>query len=142
LYTRLKEIQDEEGKKIILLYLGDFDPAGDVMDETIVDYLDRFSRRYGELDYEFERVAILAEHETAFGVMLPSKPDAKVFKKDERGNYIDTNVARFENRYGVIKQIELDALTSKHMLPHFKKLLIHAVDKWYDSDIGRKTKTR
>jgi len=140
LYVRLKEIQDETDKKIILLYLGDWDPAGDVMDETIVDYLDRFGRRYGELDYYFERVAVLAKHETAFGVTLPSKPDARVYELDSRSFPKDKNAARFKARYGVIKQIELDVLTSRQLLPHFKKLLRDAVDKYWDPDIWKQYK--
>lgn len=140
LYVRLKEIQDETSKKIILLYLGDWDPAGDVMDETIVDYLDRFGRRYGKLDYYFERIAVLAKHETVFGVTLPSKPDARVYELDSRGYPKDKNAARFKARYGVIKQIELDVLTSRQLLPHFKKLLRDAVDKYWDREIWEQHK--
>ncbi len=130
-YERLKEIQERTGKMIIILYLGDWDPDGDIMDEEIVDYLDRFSKRYGKLRYEFERIAVLAEHETAFGFTLPSAPTKKMELK--RNGKPDTdrysNKARFVKRYGRLAQIELDALTSKQALPHFKKLLRDAVDK-------------
>jgi hypothetical protein len=105
------------------------------MDEVIVDYFDRFGARYDKLDYEFERVAVLAEHETSFGVTLPSDPDAKVYDRRANGYPKDTNAARFEKRYRVIKQIEVDALTSKQLLPQFKNLLWNAVDKYWDEGI-------
>jgi hypothetical protein len=80
-----------------------------------VDYFGRLGERYGKLDYEFKRVAVLAEHESAFGVTLPSDPDAKVYELDKRGLPKDKNAARFKLRYGVIKQIEVDALTSRQI---------------------------
>jgi hypothetical protein len=140
LYARLLQIQRATGKKIVLLYLGDWDPSGDVMDETIVDYLNRFGRRYQKLNYQFERVAVLAEHETAFGVTLPSKPDARVYELDSLGRPKDKNAARFKARYGVIKQIELDALTSRQLLPHFRILLRDKVDSFWEENVWEKIK--
>jgi hypothetical protein len=71
---------------------------------------------------------------------LPSKPDARVYELDSRGLPKDKNAARFKARYGVIKQIELDVLTSRQLLPHFKKLLRDAVDKYWDQNIWEQHK--
>jgi hypothetical protein len=137
-FQNLLEYQRITGKKIVILYLGDWDPDGDVMDETIVDYFDRFGERYGKLDYYFERIAILAEHEHRFGTSkkkLPSDPEPIMYTKDKKGNERYKNVPRFIDRYGGIKQIEIDAVTSVEMLPHFKKLLDKKIGSFWIEEI-------
>jgi len=52
----------------------------------------------------------------------------------------DKNAARFKARYGVIKQIELDALTSRQLLPHFRILLRDKVDSFWEENVWEKIK--
>jgi hypothetical protein len=39
--------------------LRDWDPDGDIIDEELVEYFDRFGERYGHLYCYFEQIAVL-----------------------------------------------------------------------------------
>jgi len=127
-YLRFKHIYETTLQFIRILYLGDWDPDGDMMDEVIVDRLNDFVRRFGHVPIFFERVAVLEEHETAFGITLPSDPNRIMFEQDKAGKPRYKNVPRFFERYRRVAQIEIDALTSTKVLPKFKSLLRKHVD--------------
>jgi hypothetical protein len=86
--------QDDDGRQLIILYIGDFDPSGLCMSE--VDLPARFER-YGGDHVELKRIALLPEHL----LDLPSFP-ATDKKKDTRYGW-------FVRRYGS-RCWELDAL--------------------------------
>jgi hypothetical protein len=86
--------QDDDGRQLIILYIGDFDPSGMCMSEH--DLPNRF-QKYGGDHIELKRIALLPEHV----LDLPSFP-ASDKKKDTRHGW-------FTRRYGD-QCWELDAL--------------------------------
>jgi hypothetical protein len=86
--------QDDDGRPLIILYIGDYDPSGLCMSE--VDLPERF-KRYGGTHIELKRIALLGEHV----LDLPSFPASD--KKN------DTRYGWFVRHYGG-QCWELDAL--------------------------------
>lgn len=75
--------QDDDGRPLIILYVGDFDPSGLYMSEH--DLPDRFDK-YGGDHIELRRIALAFKHLTR----LPSFP-AKDKRKDPRYKWFRSN---------------------------------------------------
>lgn len=115
---RLRKFQDE-GKNVHVLYFGDLDPTGEVIDEVINKKL----IEYGVFDVDFRRVAITEEQTRQFS--LPHNPDPDTLTKLKR----DTRKKSFMDRHnGELFQIEVDALQA-YAPEEFKRLVQGSVDR-------------
>ena len=92
------------GKKVHVLYHGDFDPSGDYMDTDLKKRLIRLG--LGD-KIEFERVAVTPEQIEQYN--LPYNPDRETKLKLER----DVQTNGFVKKYGKLYAVELDALPAK-----------------------------
>jgi hypothetical protein len=132
-YIRLRKVQKAyPDRRIVILYFGDLDPSGDAMDEDIRSRLDRFMRRWGYLQYEFVRIGVKPEHVTEYN--LPPDPDEATAERLEAN---DSRTRRFKAKYGRLYAIELDALAGQEP-EAFKRLVLDAVEQYYDSGIWDK----
>jgi hypothetical protein len=89
---RLKEKQ-AEGKKIHILYFGDEDPSGEIMDKV---YKEKFAE-YGIFDVDFKRFAVTWEQTKRFG--LQTNPDREAWEKMMK----DPNKFSFMERHDMFK---------------------------------------
>jgi hypothetical protein len=123
---RLKDkfANDSRIKEAWVLYFGDFDPSGMRMDEIIKREL---SHEIGTRVH-FKRIAITPDQVNDYNLKHLTNPDPQVIATLRK----NPNASWFENRYGSLFQIELDALQS---LPEFENLVVNAVDELFDEDI-------
>ena len=97
---RLKDFQ-YQGKSIHILYFGDLDRSGEVIDEVIYKKL----RQYGIYGVDFKRIAVTEEQTRQFN--LPHNPDPETLSKLKK----DSRAKSFMRRHnGELFQIEVDAL--------------------------------
>jgi len=108
---RFKEA-DDDGKKLIILYFGDFDPSGEDM---VRDLRDRITR-YSGLDITIRKVALTQELIDEF--QLPPAP-----MKES-----DTRRASFIAKYGDVGVVELDALPPDEL----RRIVIDAIENEVD----------
>jgi hypothetical protein len=134
-YQRIRKAWDQ-GKKVVILYCGDLDPSGDMMDETIKDIMNVFfdvERYENDEKYRFKRIAILPEHIERF--KLPKNPDKKVLDKLKQ----DPRKERFKEKYDLksdndLFQIEIDALAAFNP-EELKKMLRGAILPYREHEI-------
>ena len=91
-----------QGKKIVILYLGDFDPSGLNMDETTLEHIKTFAGSLYPF-ISFERIALTWDQ-----IELYNPPPNPVKKKND-GSYSDTRGEKYVALYGP-SSWELDAL--------------------------------
>jgi hypothetical protein len=120
-------LQDKlkEGKKVHILYLGDYDPSGLRMDEKMI------ARYWNEYGIDLKRIAITREQIQKFGLQHLTNPDPVVLSKLRR----DSNADVFRrNNDGKLFQIEVDVLQvlDTNIL---KDLLVSNVERYYDKNI-------
>ena len=96
------------GKKVIILYFGDFNPSGIHAPEAIKDTL----KNWGTTDVEIKRVALLFVDIIKY--KLPPNPTKKTTKKDK------TLADRLIAKYGKDYNVELDSLKA-HAYDEFIK---------------------
>lgn len=121
---RLLEIK-RSGKEIHVLYLGDFDPSGDDMD----NHLDSALCYFGLGDIDLQRVAVKEEQIEQFN--LPVVPENQQTIKKVKS---DTRTNSFIEKYGKLYVVELDALLA--IVPdEFKRILQESVDQFFDQRI-------
>ena len=100
---RLQEKKDE-GKKIHVLYFGDFDPSGDDIDR----HLKKALRVFNLEDIDFKRIAVTPEQVTQY--KFPHRPrDENTKAKLEN----DTRTNGFIEKYRKLYAVELDAMSVK-----------------------------
>jgi hypothetical protein len=104
--------QDDDGRPLIILYVGDFDPSGMFMSE--VDLPNRFSKYDGD-HVTLRRIALTREHVTA----LPSFP-ATDKSKDPRYKWFCSN---YGNRCW-----ELDAMDPNDLRDCVEKAIIELIE--------------
>jgi hypothetical protein len=98
---RLKQKQ-REGKQIHILYFGDEDPSGEMMDGV---YKRKFTEpQYGLYDVEFKRYGVTKDQKERFDLL--TDPDPETLKKLQK----DSNRFKFMEKYGLFKESE-DSLT-------------------------------
>jgi len=110
------------GRPVRILYLSDFDPAGQKMPVAVarkVEYLIRNE----EMDIQLEPIALT--HQQCIDFQLPRTP----IKEDTRG------LDAFEARYGE-GATELDALEALHP-GALRRIVIENIERFYDSDLRR-----
>ena len=114
----------QDGFKVVIIYLGDFDPSGEDIDRHIRQGLNFF----GLADIPINRIAVTKKQIQQFH--LPPVPtDAKTLNKLENN---DTRTPRFIKKHGRLYAVELEALTLRE---EFERLLIRTIDKFYDKSI-------
>lgn len=99
-----------DGRRSALLYAGDFDPSGVVIDED-------FRERVGEFDL-YERVALNEDQVREFD--LPP----------QMGKATDTRASAFVEKYGRLIQVELDALPPDALRSLFRE----AIDRYWSEE--------
>jgi hypothetical protein len=126
----LKQWYEEDIKRIIVLYSGDFDPSG----LRMVENLQKELSKHG---IEFKMIAITKSQIREFNLQHLTDPDAKTLDKLEGNSEKkgDSNTEWFKQTWGdgEVYQIELDALHARR--PQFKKFLLSTIDSYFDYDI-------
>lgn len=128
---KLSENQNLHAK---VLYFGDLDPSGWVMDDHYVREIQRKFDNYllyesGTTDrFEFKRVAITKEQLDAFNLRDKTNPNPEVVAKLWR----NPNRVKFKDEFGSLFQIELEALEA---LQEFEDLVKREVDSLYDESV-------
>ncbi len=144
------------GKKVHLLYYGDFDPSGDFMVDDLKRRLDMIPlhkvmdrnadperRRPSVLDViSFEYIAVTEQ----VHLDLPSEIDEETRRKLE-GHYRsdgtwkkpDPQLERFIAKYDRLYANELDSLPAlEHTEQIFRKMVTDSVTKYYDPSVYQK----
>jgi hypothetical protein len=120
---RLKA-KKQDGFKVAIIYLGDFDPSGEDIDRHTRQGLNYF----GLKDIPINRIAVTKEQIQEFH--LPPLPtDVETLDKLENK---DKRTPGFIKKHGRLYAVELEALTLRE---EFKRLLIETIDKFYDKSI-------
>ena len=121
---RLKE-KVRQGKKVHILYLGDYDPSGLRMDEKMI------YRYWNEYGIDLKRIAITREQIQEFDLQHITNPDPEVLSKLRR----DSNADVFRsNNDGKLFQIEVDVLQVLDPII-LKDLLISNIERYFDKGI-------
>jgi hypothetical protein len=126
--NRLKAKQ-AEGKKIVILYFGDVDPSGEVMDKV---YKRKFIG-YGLYNVEFIRLAITEKQMKRFNLL--HDPDPKTLIKLKN----DPNKKAFKLKYGLksddeLFAVELEAMLTPGVRNYLKRLVLRNIDRYFDQD--------
>jgi hypothetical protein len=126
---RLKRKQSE-GKLIIILYLGDADPSGEIMDKVYKRKLEE----YGIFDVIFIRLAVTKVQIDRFNLL--HDPDPETLRKLKA----DPNKESFKRRYGLksddeLFAVQLEAMFTPSVRSYTKNLLIGNIDQYFDNDI-------
>lgn len=122
--------QQESGKQIHVLYLGDFDPSGlDMEKGHLAEGMDFFG-----LDIDFHRVSVSLEQIQKYN--LPEMPNEKeTVEKAMR----DPRMRKFVEEYGRLILVEVDAMLA--IVPdEFKRIVRDSVDRYFDEEIYEETK--
>lgn len=133
---RLKGKQSE-GKSIIILYLGDADPSGEVMDKVYKRKLEE----YGIFDVTFIRVAVTKEQIERFNLL--HDPDPETLRKLKA----DPNKEAFKKKYGLksddeLFAVQLEAMFTPSVRTHMKNLLIDRIDRLFDNRIYEQAQSK
>jgi len=134
-YQRIKKMLNE-GKKVKILYFGDLDPSGDIMDETINEKMNicfDVEEHISQGQYEFRRIGVLYEHVKKFNLLSNQDPEVLLKLKEDRRK------KRFMQKYGLqsedeLFQVEIDALAASAPLD-FKNMVIDEISKYYNDEI-------
>jgi len=106
-----------EGKTVMILYFGDYDPSGEDIPRAIKDNLDRMG-----VDVEVRRIALMEHQVTAWG--LPPAPTKST----------DTRSVTWNG----LGQVELDAVRPEKL----QELIKDAVDDIFDEELFAELKER
>jgi hypothetical protein len=123
---RLQEVNRKTGKKINVLYFGDFDPSGEDMDR----HMRQSFATFGLKDtINFQRIAVTKEQIEKFN--LPPVPDNQE-TLDKVNN--DTRMSKFKEKHGKLYVVELDALLA--LVPEeLKSMVQKSVDRFFNQAI-------
>lgn len=109
-------------KSARILYISDFDPAGDNMPTAVARFLEFNKEQHNGLDIILEPILLTAEQVEHYN--LPREPISEKKKRHHK----------FEDRHG-IGATELDALAALHP-GEFEKIVIQAIRRYRDPDIA------
>ena len=124
-FNRMINQYHEADKDVHILYYGDSDPSGEGMDEDLNNRLQKLTHILGCIKIDFQRIAVTEDQIDQYN--LPTAIDAKTREKLER----DPRAANFLDKYGELRQVELDALPA--IVPdQFRQLILESVDKFFD----------
>jgi len=129
IYQAVSELKEYKGRKVIILYFGDFDPSGVDISRFITHAL-----KYFGIEVEFKRVAVLREHIEKYN--LPPKPeDAETLEKNLR----DPRASKFIERYGQLYVVELDAMLA-YCPDEFADLIKSSVAEYFNKEVYERVK--
>jgi hypothetical protein len=114
-----------EGKNVHIIYFGDLDPSGEVIDQVINEKI----RQCGLYGVDFRRIAVTEEQTRQFN--LPQNPDPQTLKKLKQDTRAKSFMRRHNNK---LFQIEVDALQA-YAPEEFKNMVQQSVDKYFDQSI-------
>jgi hypothetical protein len=115
---KLKAIM-RQGKKIIILYFGDWNPSGENIEQAMKERLHKFGLSQSTID--FHRIAVTPQQIDQYN--LPTLPVKKT----------DTRAKKFIEKYGD-KACELDAFLA-YAPQQFKRLLVRSVTQYFDDNL-------
>ena len=126
---RLKEKQ-MEGRTIHILYFGDLDPSGEVMDKV---YKRKFDE-YGLFNVDFQRMAVTSSQLEKFGLL--KNPDPVTLKKLKK----DSNRQAFKLKYNLksddeLFAVQLEAMQTPQVRSYLKRLVLDSVDQFFSQYI-------
>jgi hypothetical protein len=113
------------GLPVRILYLSDFDPAGQNMPVSVARKIE-FELRKRNLALDIQLIPIALTHDQTVELRLPRIP---IKESDMRG-------ARFEERFGE-GATELDALEALHP-GRLENMLVAAIERFYDKRLQRR----
>jgi len=116
--------KQNQGKKNIVLYFGDFDPSGDYMHETVEKRLGEFG-----VKLEMKRILLNIEHVQIYDLPVKFKVMAK--RKDGKSYdklRADPRAKNFEEKYGELMQVEIDAMDP----PVLNEYLENSISEYLD----------
>jgi hypothetical protein len=133
---RLKRKQSE-GKLIIILYLGDADPSGEVMDKVYKRKLEE----YGLYNVTFIRVAVTKQQIDRLDLL--HDPDPETLRKLKA----DPNKEAFKKRYGLksddeLFAVQLEAMFTPRNRTYMKNILLYFIDKYFDDRIYEQVQSK
>jgi len=113
------------GKGGRILYISDFDPAGDFMPKSIARQLEYWSREFGIKDVKLDHIALT--YEQVLKYRLPTVP---IKESDKRQ-------ANFSQRFSVDGAVELDALEALYE-GELSRLVEKELQDLFDTDYPEK----
>jgi len=123
LTTIMEAIEDRlikyNDKRLIILHLGDHDPAGIDMTRDIKDRTERYGKKYGLAPICVDRIGLNMDQIKEFNLLTESIANPK-----------DTRTPAYIEKFGTNKVWELDALPPDEM----KKIITDAIEKYIDAD--------
>lgn len=117
----------ERGKPVRLLYVSDFDPAGQSMPVAVARKIEYFLYNKG-IDADIRLYPIVLTYDQCKIHQLPRTP----IKPGER------RAGRFEERYGT-GATELDALEALHA-GELRRIVTRQIERYYDTDLDRRVR--
>jgi hypothetical protein len=120
---QLVDRAEESGRPVRILYISDFDPAGNSMPVAVARKIEFVLRKTGS-DADIQVRPIVLTHKQCLKYRLPRTP----LKDTEK------RAARFEERFGE-GATELDALEALHP-GTLEKILEQEIDRYYDNNLG------
>lgn len=127
IWNLIGKLHDNPDVHAKVLYFGDLDPSGWVMDEHYVKEIKR--KMFTTRDrFEFKRVAITKEQLDTFNLRGKTNPNPEVMTK-LRNN---PNRTKFKTEFGSLFQIELEALEAS---PEFEDMVKREIDSLYNENV-------
>lgn len=123
---RLKK-HEKLGRKIIIFYLGDYDPSGLSIQKNLEDMLEE----EGLTNFEFKRIGITLEQIQRlhlYEVVDPAK--LRALQNDSRG-------AKFEWEHGRRFAVEVDTMSSDRGLKELKRLIKQIFRDYWDENTSK-----
>ena len=128
--VKLVERCREAGKPGHVIYISDFDPAGDNMPRSVARQLEfHFRARRDDFDVEITLEPLALTHQQVVDLGLPRKPGAKATR--------DRRSSRNLRREG---EVELDALEALHP-GRLEQVVREAVEPYQDQDLDSDSST-
>jgi hypothetical protein len=120
--VRLVRRAEESGRPVRILYVSDFDPAGDSMPVAVARKIEHTLYREQHYDLDIQVRPIVLTHDQCVRYQLPRSPI-----KDEG------RAGRFEERFGE-GATELDALEALHP-SELERILVREIERYYDTTL-------
>jgi hypothetical protein len=121
-------------EKIIILYFGDLDSTGDLIDEYLINTLRYWGLKLHK-DFEFIRVGVTPEQVEEYDLVENPECNPEV-NKDSRADRFAEKYPELVERYGPKFGIQTEAIiTTQDRIEDFKQLVHDAVNEWWDEDI-------
>lgn len=124
------------GKNIHLLYLGDFDPSGEKIDETTrrrlshIWRLDSYAKRHSVI-FKLHRIAVTEQQIIEYE--LPWDPE-KTGEEEQAKLFNNPNYQSMKLRHGRVYACGLDAFEILH-LKQYESTIVDSVNQYFDKNL-------